>query len=556
MSFSKDIIDASKRQQQPPLDYYFSAFSHNVFGENKFAVRFHAMFFYLILCFALPLGLYFFCSSLWITVIGFLLFSINHVIRLHSIDARPLCLALLTGFLFLFFYLSYIRDNDKQDLDKKSLFPVFSSQYLFVVSIGLQPVIFIISLFLSSFWLFLFKQKIAFKKLFVTNIAAGLLTAPFYINMLLFGKSAYKFKEISTDTIKSYFRNLDVFYFIEKYFFSFYKEMSFFFLAVTTGLIALAFLKKKLETSLLLIILSSLIFFPLIYDSIFQIGLIWNGLHNWYIIVFSLFLILFIVLSLKEIESLMPKSWKIYFALSLFLLFAGSLFSQAQAVKNKTQFWYPYRDNSIEKVYEYLRKEGSQTDIAVEITLKPIVLFRDSDIKFRELLFHDQNNPTINYFHLEYTKTAPFFYESKEDIIYYIEKWPDQPVDKNLSLFFIVRKENDQDEAYNVLSSFMKGVAVGKYIVFNLTLSQNKEEEYIHFLSKVNERTPKKYKGALLETLLYYAYQNKNESEFHRLLQEYRDIEMALDEFIPDFKYPSRFELRRRVKYFENLKWD
>lgn len=557
LSLSKNTIEASKRQQQPPLDYYFSAFSHSLFGNNKFAVRFHAMFFYLVLSFILPLGIYFLCSSLWITLMGTLLFSINHVIRLHSVDARPLCLALLTGFFFLFFYISYCNQNKtSRESIKKPLCTIFSSQYLFAISIGLQPIIFILSLFFSSFWLFFLNQKTSFKKLFTTNIATGLLIAPFYINMFFFAKDAYKFKALSTKTLKSYLTNFDFLYFFDKYFLSFYREMSFVFLSISIGLIALTFY-KRLETRLL-IILSSLILFPLLYDPLFQIGIRWVDLNNWYIIVFSLFLILFVVLSLKEInEYLIPKKWKNYFRLPFLLLFVGSTLLQIQNIKNNTQFHYPYRDNSIEKVYEYLKKRGTQEDIAIELSLVPIAFYRHLDIKERKVLFYDQTTPTILSSPVEYTTTPPFFYEVRGDDIYYIEKWPEQTINKNFNIFFMARKGKDSDKAYNILSNLMKCVTVGEYIVCILTLnSKNKEREYIQFLYKMNKKTPKKYKGALLETLIYYAYKNKNTNEFHRLLQEYKDIELALDEFTEDFKYPSRFELKRRVKYFENLKWD
>ena len=155
------IIEASYKQQQPPLDYYFSSFSNELWGMNKFAVRFHAIIFYLILSLILPLMFWFFCSSLWTVILGFLLFSINHAIIFHSADGRPLSLSLLTGSLFLFFYMCYCKDSQSK---KNSLFfPVLSSQYLFIISIGLQPVIFIVSLFLSSFYL-LFKGKNQFLK--------------------------------------------------------------------------------------------------------------------------------------------------------------------------------------------------------------------------------------------------------------------------------------------------------------------------------------------------------------------------------------------------------
>ena len=552
-SLSQDPMKASISQQQPPLDYYFSSFSHSLFGESKFAVRFHAMFFYLILSFILSFGLYFLCSSVWITSIGSSLFLVNHVIRLHSVEGRPFCLALLTGFLFLFFYLSYCKKNSS---DKQSLFPILASQYLFAISIGLQPIIFIGSLFLSSFWLLCNNKKDAFKKLFLSNMAAGILTLPFYIKLWDVGQSAYKFKKISMESINSYIKNLDVFYFLEKYFFSFYEQMFLFFWLVVIGLILIIFIKKHINTQMFMISLS-LILFPLLYDFIFHIGIIWN-LNNWYIITFSLILILFAVLSLKEMDNyLKTKKRKLYVLFPLFTLFSWNIYLQSSAIKTETQFYYPYKDNSVEKVYNHLKTRGDSKDIAIEISLMPIVAFRSEDISFRKMLFYDpDSHPEIIAFYIEFTKTPPFFREIGNDIIYYINR-------KNLikkqkqKIFFISDKEPRGNMAYPVLSSLLEGYEFGKYTVFELILSSsNKEKEYINFLSKINNKTSKKYRGSLLETLIYYAYKNGNKKEFSRLLEEYRNIEMSLDKFTPDFKYPSRFELRRRVQYFENLEWD
>ena len=153
--------------------------------------------------------------------------------------------------------------------------------------------------------------------------------------------------------------------------------------------------------------------------------------------------------------------------------------------------------------------------------------------------------------------TPPFFAERYGDYLYYIEKslFFQTPKNENINLFFIVKKRDYQwteDKAYEILSQFMKEeIAIGQYAIFKLTLtSKNKEKEYLQFLYKINKKSPKKNKGALLETLIFYAYQNHNKSEFDRLLSRYRDIEMALDEFIPHQNYPSRFELKRRVKFF------
>ncbi|MCZ0932788.1 MAG: hypothetical protein OXJ52_06530 [Oligoflexia bacterium] len=155
-SLSQNPINRSAKEQQPPLDYYFSAFSAYMFGFSKFAVRFHAIFSYLLLACIISLIFYFFSSSLWISLIGSSLFLINHLIRLLSLYGRPLSLGLLTGSLFLFFYLSYC-DKDRLKY-KVSFFSVCSSQYLFIMSVGLQPVILALSLFLSAV-LVLFKSK-------------------------------------------------------------------------------------------------------------------------------------------------------------------------------------------------------------------------------------------------------------------------------------------------------------------------------------------------------------------------------------------------------------
>ncbi len=554
MSLLTNTIESSYKQQQPPLDYYFSSFSQSLFGESKFALRFHAMFFYLILSLIMPLGLYFFCSSFWITLLGTSLFSFNHIIRFHSLYARPICLVLLTGFIFLFFYLSYCQNK----ADRKFIFPVLASQYLFAMSIGLQPVIFIISLFISSFWLLFDNKKEIFKKLFLTNIMTAVLTLPFYIKMFFFGKSAHKFKEISLDAVGSYIKNMDIVYFFQKYFSSFYEQMSPSFFIFVTGFMITVLVRKPIGI-LTLMMLSSLLLFPLLYDSVFYIGLVWFRLNNWYIVVFSLFIILFVVFSLKEIyEYFKGKRWKAYLLFPLTIIFLCNAYSQIKAIKNETQFQFPYRDNSIEQVYDYLKKQGDSKDIAVEFSLSPVVAFRFFDISMRMKLFYNSElHPFINIYQLKYTKKPPFFHERTGDIIYYIKDWQNLPEKESQKIFFIVETENEEDIAHNVLSKFMKGYKIGIYMIFELTLSHsNKEKEYINFLYKINSITSKKYKGALYETLIYYAYRNNDKKEFNRLLQEYRGIEMALDEFIQEVNYPSRFELRRRVKYFENLNWD
>lgn len=279
-------VSASANQQQPPLDYYFSSFSQSLFGVSKFAVRSHAMFFYLILSLILPLGLWFFYPSLLGVFAGTVLFLINHIVRLHAVNGRPLCLALFTGFLFLFFYLSYCKNKGS---DKDSLFWVLVSQYLFIMSIGLQPVILIVSLFISSLWLLVTKQKNLFKSLFLSHLAIAFLALPFYLNMYGIAKGYSKFKQPSLELTLNYVSNLDIFYFIGEYFSPFYEQMKLFFVILISGFVVTSFIKRSVS-QLTVITGCSLLMFPLLFDVLFSNFIKWPK-NEWYFIVFTLFLI-------------------------------------------------------------------------------------------------------------------------------------------------------------------------------------------------------------------------------------------------------------------------
>lgn len=524
LGFAKNSIEAAYKQQQPPIDYYFSSFSHFLFGENKFSIRFHAILFYLILTFIIPLGIYFFCPSFRITVIGTVLFLINDIIRLHSVNARPVCLALFTGFLFLFFYMSLCKENS---YNKKQFLPLIISQYLFVMSIGLQPVVFIVSLFVASFQLFFSNKKHVFKKLFISNIITGVLVSPFYVNMWIFGRASYKFKQISLESIASYMENINIWRFFGRYFFPFYDKMFLFFIVVIIGLIIIG-IYKKFKDKLILILLPSIILFPFLYDFLFNIGVFWDTLHNWYYITFSLFLILFIVLSLNEIcNCFKSEKWNTSLFSFILIIFLWKCYSQIAQYQKYIQFHFPYRDNSVKQVYDHLEEKGNTNDIAIEFSLTPVLVTRSNDITFGKIVYNDpKQHPIVMNFYIEFTKIAPFFWETGHDKIYYID-WNSMSQNKNQKIFFISSPRNDHhdDKAYEVLSSFMTGKKVGKYVVYEVIFSSgNKMKEYIKFLLKINKKTPKKYRSAIYETLIYYAYRNNKKTEFDQLLQEYREL--------------------------------
>ena len=554
-----DIIEVSYSQQQPPLDYYFRAVSSELWEQsNKISIRFHAMLFYLILSLVLPLGIYRFTSSLWISSVGTLLFLINHIIRLHAVNARPLSLALFTGFLFLFFYLSYCNDNHS---DRKDSFSIIASQYLFLMSIGLQPVVFMISLFISSFSLFFNNtqnSKILFKNLFLSHFITVLLALPFYMKMYFYSKYYYKFKTISLDVISDYILNYDIFDLFKKYFFPFYEQLipCIYLFLLYWGIVV--FSQKKISKLTVMTGLA-LVLFPPLYDFIFYVAINWP-LNNWYFIVLNLFLILFVSLGLREIDQFLKTvKWKYVWLVPMSGLFLYSGYFQILSIKNETRFQHPYLDNSMQKVYDYLKKNGTSDDVVIDFSLASILGYKSKDTYRNKILFYKPNlHPQIMRLKGVETRTQYRSANVRYFHIYYID-W-EKVLKKGFQKVFFITDNytiNSNNKANDVLSGFMKGQRFGNYIIFELILkSDNKEKEYVNFLFNLISKTPKRQSTVLYETLLYYAFKNKNRETFNQLLKEYKSLEPALGKIDPQYRFPEWFELRRRVKYFENFDWN
>lgn len=550
----EDTMRSSYNQQQPPLDYYFSYFSSELWGINKFSVRFHAMVFYLVLSLILPLMLWFFCSSFWAVALGSFLFSLNHAIRLHSMDGRPLSLALLTGFLFLFFYMSYCRNSESKE-QQSLFFSVLSSQYLFVISIGLQPVVFIVTLFLSSFWLLLENRKVIFKKLFLSHVLTAVLVLPFYIKMYSFSQDTYKLKKNFLEEIASYIEHYNISDLFKTYFYPFYEQLNFSFFILIFGLLIIVFSRKKLS-DLTVQIGFCLIAFPLLFDFLFSIAIAWDLQFRYYI-VYSVFLIFFCALVLNDIlKWLGKKKWKVYFFLiSAVILFMWNSWNQIITIKKESRFQFPYRDNSVEQVYGYLKKEGKSEDLIIELSLTQPPVYRSKDLSFFNSFFYDPNHsPNFISFYLITTNSPPFFFENDGDNIPYVD-WKNLSSEENKKIFFVVNNEREEDKAYSVLSGFMEEQhRIGEFSIFEWAFkTKNREQEYKKFLFHLIEKTSPKYQAALYETLLYYACENKNKDQFIQLLKKYKALEPSLDEFTKFMKLPARFVLKRRAKFFKNM---
>ena len=224
-------------------------------------------------------------------------------------------------------------------------------------------------------------------------------------------------------------------------------------------------------------------------------------------------------------------------------------------MKNKSRFWYPYRDNSIEKIFDYIGEKGTPRDFLVQLSFTQLPIART--VSFDQMiksLFHNQNrDPKIIESYIPITDSPPFFYERTMEIIPFIN-WKKDSKEGKQKIFFATQHYADEDKALMVLSGLMKGVQIGRFSIFEWTLEgKKKEEQYKSFLVKLMKKTPHKYRTALLETLLYYACKNNDSKVFNLLLADYKQLESHLDEITEGaIKLPPKFSLRRRGNFFKD----
>lgn len=194
--FQEGVTKWAAQQQNPPLDYLLSKFSIIVFGNHEFAYKFHPLVFAFMTIFA-PL---FFIrenkkeSSFALTLSGASLI-LSSGFSYYSYESRPLSLALFLGVMCLILIMKYLRTN-------KGLNYLLIYQVLFCLSIGLQPILLIVAIFLC-----LGIQKIIAKrtdkesekdplfKILKVNLLTALLILPFIVKIYIESLGYNQFKK-------------------------------------------------------------------------------------------------------------------------------------------------------------------------------------------------------------------------------------------------------------------------------------------------------------------------------------------------------------------------
>lgn len=208
-------------QQQPPLGYYFSFWSVKFLGQNDVGIRGYILlissfslvqFYWLLRSMKLPLPL-----SL-ISAVG--LFSVPSIFQ-FSIEARPIILGIITGQFFINESVIFFKEK----INLKLALRVLASSIIFLLSVGFQPPIFILSVFIATL---VFFRIIPPKNFFIFNfilILSVVLYVP--IQLLIFNQSANYIKAVPLEFFLKFGLN-----FFDYHKLQIYPKLSYFLVAV------------------------------------------------------------------------------------------------------------------------------------------------------------------------------------------------------------------------------------------------------------------------------------------------------------------------------------
>ena len=356
------VSNQAAREQQPPLDYFFSAFSSKIFGPTPFAVRFHTKLFYWLNWTIVPLlliGLGFH----WLGAIFYSLIGLsNPFLEYFSLEARPLSLAC---FLFSLHLLNLLEIYKKKHISQKDFWLICLSTFLFINSISFQTGIYLL-LFFSFFTFFSYFHKKAHSlKLFSAHALVAFLILPITYNIIIKSQKMNQFKMDFWDLIPKVLSSFSLnerLYFL-KYQLSLYPYYKFLggFLVLYIIWIFVKQRRKLGNESFVISLILTHLFYPLTFFVVFKSLINWTYFPRYHLIFEVSF-----ALSICFITQYLIERWKPFFQKStiftLSILF--SLLLPGHFQNPITEHDFNYKKIQYSKLYSKISKNyGPETMI-------------------------------------------------------------------------------------------------------------------------------------------------------------------------------------------------
>jgi 4-amino-4-deoxy-L-arabinose transferase-like glycosyltransferase len=380
--FDMDMPQYSACYEQPPIDYLIQSAGIFNFGMSEIGLRIHIAVLgaLSVLLFYIMMGKI--IENRFVVILTSMIFAFHPWLIHYSRVGRPVGTGVFFAVLYLFVLFDFLVHARDRKTNTITFILLIIVQTWFLLSVGFQPLVFILTSSISLFP-FLFNKKYFFKTALV--YLSGLISFSFAYPILKLsierGSEMYLEQASFLEHVLTVFKNLVSITF--KAYIKYYKplidkyEILFFIGLILgiAGLIHVIISKKKNATTLLfLYFIIFTLAYPLIYASIFK-ALIKFYVTIRYYLSFTPVLIaglgVGLYYGLSFLTHLMYNKYKLrlrYLPYGFILIiFLFSFYGNAQNLKE--MYWVQYRD--WEKVYELFKYHSSPGDTAYIINLAP-----------------------------------------------------------------------------------------------------------------------------------------------------------------------------------------
>lgn len=409
--FDLDITQRAAAQCQPPLDPFIQSVGISNFGINEKGIRIHTAFlgalgvllFYILLSGIL--------EDRFAVILASVVFAFQPWLIHYNRVGRPVGTGVFFAVLYLLVLLHFLVHAKDKKNNKKSFILLVIVQTWFLLSVGFQPLIFLLTSSVSLLP-FLFNKKYFYKTaaVYLSSLVSFALAYPilnlgFTVNAQIYLKPASLLHHIVT-----FFKNLSSISF-ETYI-NYYKPLAanyhlLYLIVLILGAAGFIYtLISKRKNTISLLFLYFFIFtlvFPLVFESGFKTFINYYVNIRYYltftpVLIAGLgFGIYYALLFLSHLVKIKPKlriSGK-YLARGFFLvIFLFSFYGNTQSLKET----YMIQNREWEKVYELFKYHSAPGDTAYIFSLAP-------HWKWSPTYFYSQkfyyNNETERYVHLK-----------------------------------------------------------------------------------------------------------------------------------------------------------
>jgi hypothetical protein len=349
----RSLIQLAFKDQQPPLDYIFSALSARVLPPSILGLKLGS----LLWSFFFSLSLYFYSIKFSVEKVSAIAISCTALligpIMTNSFQARPLMLALTSCLFSLNFFFDYLRARKLREL---LLFCCAS--FIFTLSTGLQPFVMIFILGLYGFLITL-REKTNIKNLVFTFVALGVLSLPTLYYLFLGTHATNQFAAIDFLHLIAFLKG--------KYLVDLIRFLPEFFLITSTVAGASYLLRCRFYNHKYTLSLIYLFSIPLIYCSFISYSFQYR-----YALCFFVPFLMAVVESLGEIR---PKKRQALVSFGLLFVLIVSF-----GFKGKTSTFPTHSHPGWRQVWQKLKESSTELDKILILNLRSPGEWRGSEL--------------------------------------------------------------------------------------------------------------------------------------------------------------------------------